>query len=102
MTYSYRCCHAIGCILTRGLVCPQEPEACPAHAHAIDLAKLIGADALAGGFYAGMLTQGGQGGRPAPLASRLRRIPTHSLLNLQGILWKLPTFGPMADRELSP
>ena len=40
----------------------QEPEACPAHAHAIDLARLIGADALAGGFYAGMLTQGGQGG----------------------------------------
>jgi hypothetical protein len=35
--------------------------------------------------YAGMLTQGGQGGRPAPLASRLHRIPTHSLLNLHGI-----------------
>ena len=34
---------------------------------------------------AGMLTQGVQGGRPAPLASRLRRIPTHFPLNLHGI-----------------
>jgi hypothetical protein len=33
----------------------------------------------------GMLTQGGQGGRPAPLASRLHKIPTHFLLNLHGI-----------------
>jgi hypothetical protein len=34
----------------------------------------------------GMLTaQGGQGGRPAPLASRLHRIPTHFPLNLHGI-----------------
>ena len=35
--------------------------------------------------FPGMLTQGGQGGRPAPLASRLHRIPTHLLLNLHGI-----------------
>jgi hypothetical protein len=34
---------------------------------------------------AGMLTQGGQGGRPASLDSRLYRIPTHILLNLHGI-----------------
>ena len=34
---------------------------------------------------AGMLTQEGQGGRPAALASRLYRIPTHFLLNLHGI-----------------
>ena len=33
----------------------------------------------------GMLNQGGQGGRPAPLASRLHRIPAHFLLNLHGI-----------------
>ena len=33
----------------------------------------------------GMLTQGGQGGHPAPLASRLHRIPTHFLLSLHGI-----------------
>jgi hypothetical protein len=32
----------------------------------------------------GMLTQGG----PAPLASRLHRIPTRFLLNLHGIQWK--------------
>jgi hypothetical protein len=31
-------------------------------------------------YEAGVLTQGGQGGRPAPLASRLHRIPTHFLL----------------------
>ena len=31
---------------------------------------------------AGMLTQGG---RPAPLASQLHRIPTHFLLNSHGI-----------------
>jgi hypothetical protein len=42
----------------------------------------------------GMLTQGAQGGRPAPLASRLHRIPIHFLLNLHGIQWKLSTFGP--------
>ena len=36
-------------------------------------------------YGAGMLTQGGQGGRPAPLASRLHRIPTQFLLNLHGI-----------------
>jgi hypothetical protein len=41
-----------------------------------------------------MLTQGGQGGRPAPLAPRLYRVPTHFRLNLYGIEWKLPTFGP--------
>jgi hypothetical protein len=35
--------------------------------------------------HPGLLTQGGQGGRPAPLASRLHRIPTHFLLNLHGI-----------------
>jgi actin beta/gamma 1 len=33
---------------------------------------------------AGLLTQGGQGGHPAPLASRSHRIPTHFLLNLHG------------------
>ena len=33
----------------------------------------------------GMLTQGGQGGHAAPLASRLHRISTHFLLNLHGI-----------------
>jgi hypothetical protein len=33
----------------------------------------------------GMLTQGGQGSRPAPLASRLYRIPTHFPLHLHGI-----------------
>ena len=42
----------------------------------------------------GMLTQGGQGGRPAPLALRLHRIPTHLRLNWHGIAWKLPTFAP--------
>jgi hypothetical protein len=36
-------------------------------------------------YDAGMLTQGGQGGHPAPLASRLYRIPTHFLFNLHGI-----------------
>ena len=33
----------------------------------------------------GMLTQGGQGGHPAPLASRLHRIPIHFLLHLHGM-----------------
>jgi hypothetical protein len=33
----------------------------------------------------GLLTQGGQGGRPAPLASRFHRIPIHSRLDLHGI-----------------
>jgi hypothetical protein len=42
----------------------------------------------------GMLTQGGQGGRPAPLASRLHSIPTHFPLILHGIWWKFPAFGP--------
>ena len=37
------------------------------------------------GHSAGMLTQGGQGGRPAPLASQLQRTTTHFLLNLHGI-----------------
>ena len=36
-------------------------------------------------YEAGVLTQGGQGGRPAPLTSRLHWIPTHFLLNLHGI-----------------
>ena len=36
-------------------------------------------------FRPGMLTQGGQGGHPAPLASRLYRIHTHFLLSLHGI-----------------
>ena len=36
-------------------------------------------------FWTGMLTQGDQGGRRAPLASRLHRIPTHFRLNLHGI-----------------
>ena len=34
---------------------------------------------------AGMLTQGGQGGRPVPLASRFQRIPTHFPSDLHGI-----------------
>ena len=38
-----------------------------------------------GGRGAGLITQGGQGGHPAPLASRLYRIPTHFLLSLHGI-----------------
>jgi hypothetical protein len=42
----------------------------------------------------GMLTQGGKGGRAAPLASRLHRIPTRVPLSLHGISWELPTFGP--------
>ena len=33
----------------------------------------------------GMLTQGGQGGRPATLAPRFHSIPTHFSLNLHGI-----------------
>ena len=41
-----------------------------------------------------MLTQGGQGGRPAPFASRLHQISTHFLLNLHVFSRKLPTFGP--------
>jgi hypothetical protein len=40
---------------------------------------------LSGGQKPGLLTQGGQGGRPAPLASRLHRIPTRFLSNLHGI-----------------
>ena len=36
-------------------------------------------------FQPGMLTQGGQGGRPAPSAPRLHRIPAHFLLNLHGV-----------------
>jgi hypothetical protein len=40
----------------------------------------------------GRLTQGGPGGRPAPLAARLNRIPAPFRLNLHGIAWKLPTF----------
>ena len=50
-----------------------------------------------------MLTQGGQGGRPAPLASRFHRISTRFPLNLHAIDCKLPIVGPpVADRELSP
>jgi hypothetical protein len=42
--------------------------------------------ALGGVWYApGMLTQGGQGGRLAPLASRVHKIPTRFLLSLHGI-----------------
>ena len=52
---------------------------------------------------AGLLTQGGQGGRPAPLASRFHRIPTRFPLNLHAIDCKSPFVGPpVADRELSP
>ena len=40
---------------------------------------------FAGLCVAWMLTQGGQGGRPAPLASRLHTIPTHFLLNLHRV-----------------
>ena len=49
-----------------------------------------------------MLIQGGEGGRPAPLASRLHGIPTHFLLGLHRIEWKLPTFAPLDDGRLSP
>ena len=46
-------------------------------------------NATAGGpscaLGSGMLTQGGHGGRPAPLAWRSHRIPTRFLLNLHGI-----------------
>ena len=44
----------------------------------------------------GCKLEGDQGGHPAPLPSRLHtcRIPTHFLLDLHGIEWKLPTFGP--------
>jgi hypothetical protein len=34
---------------------------------------------------AGLLTQGSQGGRPAPFACRFYRIPTHFPLNSHGI-----------------
>jgi hypothetical protein len=37
----------------------------------------------------------GQGGRPAPLACRFHRIPTHVPLNLHTICWKLPTDDPV-------
>ena len=46
-----------------------------------DVAQVVALNKCA----SGMLTQGGQGGRPAPLTSRLYRIPTHFLLNLHGI-----------------
>ena len=36
-------------------------------------------------YNAWMLTQGGEGGRPAPLASRLHSNPTHFPLNLHRI-----------------
>jgi hypothetical protein len=36
-------------------------------------------------YKAGLLTQGGQGGRPAPLPCRFLRIPTRFLLNLHEI-----------------
>ena len=55
-----------------------------AHTH-VDAAFLDGAPNLVLLSTPGMLTQGGQGGRPAPLGSRLHRIPAHSLLNLHGI-----------------
>jgi hypothetical protein len=45
-------------------------------------------------YDAGMLTQGGQGSRPAPLAWRFLRVPTHFPLNLHAIWWKLPAVGP--------
>jgi hypothetical protein len=52
-----------------------------------DYATISGVDSgyAADGTLPGMLTQGGQGGRPAPLASRLYRIPTRFLSNLHGI-----------------
>jgi hypothetical protein len=37
----------------------------------------------------GLLTQGGQGGRPAAVAARLHRIRTHFLLDLHGSAWNL-------------
>jgi hypothetical protein len=43
-------------------------------------------------YDAGMLTQGGQGGRPAPLASRFHSISIHFPLNLHGIWWKLQLY----------
>ena len=53
---------------------------------------------------AGMLTQEGWGGLPGPLAARLHRIPTHFILYLHGVAWKLPYLhlAPLAERELSP
>ena len=36
-------------------------------------------------FCSGMLTQGGQGGHPVPLGSRLHSTPTHFLLSLHGV-----------------
>ena len=47
----------------------------------LEINKLLGHD----GHAPGMLTQGAQGGRPAPSASRMHRIPTHFPLNFHGI-----------------
>jgi hypothetical protein len=47
-----------------------------------------------GRLMAGLRAQGGQGGRPAPLASRFRRISARFPLDLHGIWWKLPIVGP--------
>ena len=49
-----------------------------------------------------MLTQGGQGGRPAPLAPRLHSIPTHFPLICMGSAGRCLRLAPLADRELSP
>ena len=50
-----------------------------------DFATHTTGDRLAGWSVPGMLTQGGEGGRPAPLASRFHRVPTHFILNLHGV-----------------
>ena len=51
--------------------------------------------------WTGMLTQGGQGGRPAPWG-QFHRIPTRFPLNPHAIYWKLPIVGPLTGWEVSP
>jgi hypothetical protein len=50
----------------------------------------------------GLLTQGGQGGHPAPLPWRFRRNSIRFPLNLHTIHWKLTTISPLANQELLP
>jgi hypothetical protein len=51
----------------------------------------------------GLLTQEGQRGHPAPLASRFHRIPSHLRLDLHAISdWSYQSTAPLTDRELSP
>jgi hypothetical protein len=47
-----------------------------------------------GQYIAGMLTQGGQGGHPVPLAWRYHGTLTRFLLHLHEIEWKSLTDGP--------